>query len=309
MFAVYKIENNINHKVYIGSSIRVDKRWQQHKNTAFNPNSPQYNYPLYCAFRKYGIENFTFSIIGKDYMSIEEMQQDEFDWINYYNSVEKGYNQTYNTDSNHITHENCQKYREKISCPCAKVDRQENILEIYKSYQEASRLNGDKNNASKIRAVCKGIYSSINGLYFRDLDEDGKVIHKDFKPYRNRKTIVGIKISDPEEIIYFDSVLQASKKLSIDRQSVGKCIKGDKRYSYVGGYIWREVKNGEIIQNALDIDILIQNYDKANPLINGVRHSITEWCKIFNISRRSVYRRVYLENMDIITALTLKKRR
>ena len=39
---VYKITNNINNKVYIGSSVRVEKRWQQHKNDAFNPNNKKF---------------------------------------------------------------------------------------------------------------------------------------------------------------------------------------------------------------------------------------------------------------------------
>ena len=55
MFSVYKITNTINNKCYIGSSIHPNKRWQQHKNSANNPNSPGYNYPLYQAFRKYGM--------------------------------------------------------------------------------------------------------------------------------------------------------------------------------------------------------------------------------------------------------------
>ena len=51
MFTVYKITNKINQKCYIGSSIRVNKRWQQHINDANNPNNEKYNYPLYQAFR------------------------------------------------------------------------------------------------------------------------------------------------------------------------------------------------------------------------------------------------------------------
>ena len=31
MFSVYKITNKINNKCYIGSSIRVEKRWKEHK--------------------------------------------------------------------------------------------------------------------------------------------------------------------------------------------------------------------------------------------------------------------------------------
>ena len=63
MNVVYKITNLVNQKSYIGSSVRVEKRWQQHKNDAFNPNNEKYNYPLYQAFRKYGLENFSFNVL------------------------------------------------------------------------------------------------------------------------------------------------------------------------------------------------------------------------------------------------------
>jgi len=46
LYVVYKITNLINNKCYVGSSIRVDKRWREEKNSAFNPKDPSYKYPL-----------------------------------------------------------------------------------------------------------------------------------------------------------------------------------------------------------------------------------------------------------------------
>jgi len=28
---IYKIENNINHKIYVGQSRNIERRWQKHK--------------------------------------------------------------------------------------------------------------------------------------------------------------------------------------------------------------------------------------------------------------------------------------
>ena len=61
---IYKIENLINHKVYIGQSKNIYKRWQQHKNHA---KHEKYKYVLYQAIRKYGIENFSFEILIETY--------------------------------------------------------------------------------------------------------------------------------------------------------------------------------------------------------------------------------------------------
>lgn len=93
-FTVYKITNNINNKCYIGSSINVKQRWQQEKNAAYNSKQISYNYPLSQAFRKYGIENFSFEIleiIDTDDWSIVNKKESE--WIKNKNCVSpNGYN-------------------------------------------------------------------------------------------------------------------------------------------------------------------------------------------------------------------------
>ena len=134
MYSVYKITNLFNQKSYIGSSTRVEKRWQQHKNDAFNPNNEKYNYPLYQAFRKYGVENFSFTILKDDFSSLEEMQEFEKNSIIAHNTLSpNGYNQTLLTSSNTIASENTQKHIEKISKKCALVDENNNILYEYGS--------------------------------------------------------------------------------------------------------------------------------------------------------------------------------
>ena len=61
---IYCFTNLINNKKYIGSTIsEINIRYNQHMYNAFNKNSDKYNYPLYCAIRKYGINNFKFEIL------------------------------------------------------------------------------------------------------------------------------------------------------------------------------------------------------------------------------------------------------
>ena len=51
---IYKIENLINGKCYIGqTTTTIEHRWGQHKSDNTSPN------PMYKAFKKYGIENFS----------------------------------------------------------------------------------------------------------------------------------------------------------------------------------------------------------------------------------------------------------
>ena len=309
MFTVYSITNLINQKKYIGSSIRVEKRWKQHQNDAFNPNSSKYNYPLYKAFRKYGIENFEFSILKDDFNNEKQMQQYQYNMIVFYNSYNNGYNQTYKTQQSTIAKENLNKYLQKISKKCAKVNINEEILEIYNSYHEAARKNGfnGDNTASHIRRVCKGELSNFHNLIFRDLDENNKIIHQQIKNFKGRKKIIGIKISDPTQEIFYDSISEAARSLNLDRGSISKCIQGNQRYSHVGGYLWRQINiYGDIIEIIPTIEDFFNNYNEKNPLINGERHNINEWCKIFNISKSSFYARKR-KGMNTIEALTKKK--
>ena len=97
MIGIYKIQNQINKKCYIGQSINIERRWQDEKRTAFDQTAKNYNYPISRAFRKYGLENFTFEILEQCPQS--ELNNKERYWINYYNSFFNGYNQTLGGDS------------------------------------------------------------------------------------------------------------------------------------------------------------------------------------------------------------------
>lgn len=93
MMGIYKFENNINHKVYIGQSCSVETRYSQHFHNHKNKKLHDYNTKFYRALRKYGFENFTFSIIEqKEDYSKQELNELEQKWIAYYNSYENGYN-------------------------------------------------------------------------------------------------------------------------------------------------------------------------------------------------------------------------
>ena len=61
MIGIYKIKNKVNGKVYIGQSIRIEKRWIDHKKT-LRSNSHR-NIYLQNAWNKYGEENFIHEII------------------------------------------------------------------------------------------------------------------------------------------------------------------------------------------------------------------------------------------------------
>ena len=88
---VYKITNIQNNKVYIGQTIRpIEKRFQRHVNDALN-NILDTHFAR--AIRQYGAENFTIEVIDTA-TDQNELNKKEQYWIQYYNSVNKGYNET-----------------------------------------------------------------------------------------------------------------------------------------------------------------------------------------------------------------------
>lgn len=97
MIGIYRISNKINNKCYIGQSVNIEKRWKKHQNAFKNKKCKQYDYPLYRAIRKYGIENFEFEII--EICKKNMLSERENYWMKYYNSCNKnfGYNQTSET--------------------------------------------------------------------------------------------------------------------------------------------------------------------------------------------------------------------
>ena len=89
---IYKIQNTINNKVYIGQTITNPmKRWQDH----YSCHKKNIQYPLYQDMNQYGIEHFTFQVIESN-VPQEQLDEKEIQYIQQYHSYIKdtGYNLT-----------------------------------------------------------------------------------------------------------------------------------------------------------------------------------------------------------------------
>jgi hypothetical protein len=110
-------------------------------------------------------------------------------------------------------------------------------------HEAARDLYGIQGNtkASSITQVCNGNIRSINNKVYRFIDDNGKVIVPTLKTRKRKKKIIGININNSNDIISFESKLEAEKIGGFNRGSIQKHLNGSSRYSHVGGYIWKEI--------------------------------------------------------------------
>lgn len=93
---IYCIENRINHKKYIGQSVNISQRWTNHKWYVKTVKVTKGNIRntisiIHLAMKKYGIENFQFSIIEE--CQISQLDEREKYWIRELNTQAPfGYN-------------------------------------------------------------------------------------------------------------------------------------------------------------------------------------------------------------------------
>lgn len=104
---IYKITNILNQKSYIGKTIRDPEiRWNEHKQDNKHPNLP-----LQRAFKKYGINSFSFEIIEE--VKEELLDEREKYYIKKFNTYKQGYNATLGGEGG-VTHTLPKEEIEKI---------------------------------------------------------------------------------------------------------------------------------------------------------------------------------------------------
>lgn len=245
MYQIYKITNQKNGMVYIGSSIEVERRWRQHKEASINEKDHHYNYPLMIAFREFGIANFTFEVIDT-LPDHQAMIKAEHDWIVKENCViPNGYNQTHQTDSPLLDPAIAKKMsdtkRVKYGKKVCEIDNNKNILEIWDSLAEAGEKTGL--DRFKISDVCNGKRLTTGNRVFRFLDEADNIIipvEKVNQVQTNRITKASKKVVkmtlEGEILQVYDSIALAAADTGCDSSAISKVCRGQR--NKCGGFKW-----------------------------------------------------------------------
>lgn len=218
MCGVYKITNLVNDKCYIGQSVNIEERWARHKNCAFNSNRKEYEYPLYRAIRKYGIENFSFDVIKE--CDKEKLDGFEKYYIKYFKShlYEKGYNLTSGGGGGRLGYHIFQ------------FDFSGNFISEYTSIRSASERTGI-DHASISRALIGKKQSAGNFLWTFSKDVNirsmvEKLSNLNYSNGTKDDWIIDVYDLNGNFIDTFNNSAEASEYFNIPRGSISKCIRG-----------------------------------------------------------------------------------
>lgn len=216
---IYKIENLINHKIYIGQSIEIEKRWQKHL-------SAKDDFVIHRALHKYGKENFSFQIIEE--CNLLDLDEKEKYWITYYNSlVPNGYNmiQGGSNGAGFAKGKKVLQYSLKGE-----------FLEEYSSANQASLITGIDHWS--ICACCRGEYQQAGGYqwkYSEDKEKEIKTIKK-----RTNYEVLQIDVKTDEIIQEFSSIKEAAAKTNIANSTICNVCNGKGKTA--GGFKWKYKK-------------------------------------------------------------------
>lgn len=221
---IYKIENIINNKIYIGQTIKFKDRIHSH----FNKKKIKRGYSIYSL--KYAIineakENFKVDIL-KECKNENELTKYEKYFISLYDSTnpEKGYNLNIGGKCGNKYSEDYRteiSKKSKESKPICQYDINGNLINEFHSANYACRiLNIDPR---KMFRILSGLRKTTNGFYF---EYKGKELS--FKKLKTKIIYVYNK-KDNTFIKKYTSIKDACEELNLNRDSVGKCLRNIKK--------------------------------------------------------------------------------
>ena len=206
---IYKIENDINNKVYIGQTIStIAERWHGHMSAALNEK--RCKSALYNAMRKYGREKFHIhEIINVSHATkdglINELNRLEKDYILQYQSLtsQNGYNVEVGGDNKKVAGRKVNKYDTDLNYICS-----------YESCEEAGRQNDI--DGCTVYGCCKHQYYTAGGYVWAfDGEEPVKPHYKQRCEYnykekpKSQKTKREYKSKKlPKDVIHHNKLLR-----------------------------------------------------------------------------------------------------
>lgn len=247
---IYKFENKINHKIYIGQANNLSQRYKKHKN---NINDISHQEIFYRALRKYGWDNFEYEILEEFYdYDKERLNKLEIYYIKKYNSLNpNGYNMT---KGGHFSSEN-------IKVPIRQYSLEGKFLKEYESISEIIRqLN--LSTTSEIILCCKGKRNQSAGFQWRYAKDNIEELDDIFnKCFITNTPILQYDIYG-NFIKEYSSLEEACKVTNLNKSSLCQALKHKNNIAY--NFQWRYKNDNTPVEN---LDKTVLQLDKENNII------------------------------------------
>ena len=241
---IYKIENLLNHKIYIGQTTkkRATDRFSQHRYLARHPEQETSISYLHRAMNKYGVHNFSFEVIEETEDSL--LNEREQYWIKEKNSLTpNGYNMTKGGEGSiGFSRTQTEEEREKRSISVKKF-YEDNPEAIEKLRERTLQLWQDENYRKRVTESNKKFYAEHpdmfkgenNPMYGKHHSEEA--LEKIRSHAATRKNKIAQLDKDTLEIIkIYDGIKDAEKALGVSHGWISKAAKQNK-IAY--GYRWK----------------------------------------------------------------------
>jgi hypothetical protein len=209
---IYKITNKINNKSYIGQSKDIYRRWREHIK---NFKDVQNNQVIYLAIRKYGLENFDFSIVEE--CALESLDEREIFYIEKFNTYIDGYNMTIGGSGQNGYGKSVDQYT-----------LEGKFIQTFNTIAEAENVVGD--GGGSISECCIGVRKTSLGYLWC---YHGETI----EPYQDiRKIRVSQYDLRGNFIKSYNSATEAANAVSGSKSQILFCCHGKCKSGY--GYQW-----------------------------------------------------------------------
>jgi group I intron endonuclease len=203
MIGIYKIENLINGRIYIGSSVDINKRINRHKNDLVN--NKHVNCYLQRDFNKYGLYSYTFEFLELcDRDNLKILEQKYLDEIfSNENFNEKYYNISKDASGGDNLSNNPNRFEIINKIKIGLIKRYQMETDEEKN-RRINNLLGEKNpnygkkwdfeKRDKMSKQRKGISSKIKGKTYEEIyGEDKAIILKENASKRMMNNLIGDK--------------------------------------------------------------------------------------------------------------------
>ena len=237
---IYMYTNKINGKRYVGQAVDFNRRHRKHINAMTNESDPEYNKPIQCAFRKYGLENFEVEILKENLNTQCLLNLYECYYIKKFDLIcknGKGYNLSDGGSNGNPfagkTKEEMEEFIRKQSETKKGKYNGENHPFYGKHHSEETK--------QKMSKAKKGKYGENNPMYGKHHSEETKQKMSETHKGENHPRCKRVAQYDKQGnlIKIWDYAKQVKEELGIDNGSICNCCKC--RQKTAGGYIWRYV--------------------------------------------------------------------